>query len=275
MMVASSSARASQVCRDANTRQVASTAAERPSRTRRAAASANAFGDVVTSTTSESSHREAGRSVDTTGTPAARYSSVLSGKLARLNAVSRYGVSPTAPLARRAFHLALGRDASGPVHPRVREQAVERHACGVRALAARTDDGEGNTALGDGEQRLHVEPVVELTDNHGAIAWTTRRLRGRAPVGEQPDPSSGATERLDEGRRDGQDNVGPADGSRDPVDHRVAVDPHQIGAGDEVVGGEEHGAGHRQAPASAHGSPTTATAAGKPSSRRARRTACA
>ena len=41
------------------------------------------------------SHRAAGMSVETTPSPAARYSRVFSGKLARLKADSAYGVMPT------------------------------------------------------------------------------------------------------------------------------------------------------------------------------------
>src|SRR5689334_18702096 len=57
---------------------------------------------------SVSSHFTEGRSVQTTGLPAARYSSVLRGNDARLNAESAYGVTPTSIARRYAATFSKG-----------------------------------------------------------------------------------------------------------------------------------------------------------------------
>ena len=74
---------------------------------------AKASGVLAIVTWGVPSQRCAGRSVTTAGRPAARYSSVFSGKLAWLNADWRYGVSPTSTIPRYDGSSSKG---LGPTH---------------------------------------------------------------------------------------------------------------------------------------------------------------
>ena len=84
----SCAARSPQLCRSAKARRRRTSSGARAERASRSTAAAKAAGSSASVTSSVSSERTAGSDVETTGRPAARYSSVFSGKLYWLNSVA-------------------------------------------------------------------------------------------------------------------------------------------------------------------------------------------
>ena len=167
-----------------------------PARAHRVRVSASADATSVTNPSgpeailirSVSSARTAGRSVATTPRPAARYSSVLRGKLPRFERGDGVRRDPDVdgPEVRRERREGLRSD---PLHVRAGDQTVD--PVGLERRLPRADEQEREAVRGQGLEDLDVDPVREVADEaddrtrsstssgNGGVRRRRRRARRR------------------------------------------------------------------------------------------------